>query len=228
MPPYEIIAALTDLANASTPGDSLLALDRARSVIGREVEAYHPLLESLTKRAAEVDRLRTLARFDALTGIYNRRTFEEVLQREFARFRRSGEPFALVYLDLDGLKEINDVWGHAAGDQAIQIVARECTRTIRSTDIAARLGGDEFGIVLVGSNADCARFFVRRLRAAIEAHRVADRNLSVSVGIAATSAVIARVQDMAAEADADLYRDKASRSASDERRADIYSRYSGT
>jgi diguanylate cyclase (GGDEF)-like protein len=221
MSSYDIIAALTDLANASTPGDSFLALDRARSVLGREVETYHPLLESLTKRAEEIDQLRTLARYDALTGIYNRRTFEEAFQREFARVRRTGESFAVVLLDLDGLKEINDNAGHAAGDQALKTVARECSRNIRSTDIAARLGGDEFGIILAGSDLSCARAFVQRLRNAIESHRVADRQLGVSFGVAAANASVVRPEDITGEADADLYRDKGNRASGRDRRSEL-------
>lgn len=221
MSSYDIIAALTDLANASTPGDSFLALDRARSILGREVETYHPLLESLTKRAEEIDRLRTLATYDSLTGIYNRRTFEEAFQREFARVRRTGESFAVVLLDLDGLKEINDCYGHAAGDQALKTVARECSRNIRSTDIAARLGGDEFGIILVGSDLSCARAFVQRLRGAIESHRVADRELRVSFGVAAATPSVTRPEDITGEADADLYRDKGNRSSGRSRHSEL-------
>jgi diguanylate cyclase len=225
MPSYDIIAALTELANATSPGDSFLALDRARSVLGSDMEAYHPLLESLTKRAAEIDRLRTLARYDALTGIYNRRTFEEEFEREFARVRRSGESFTLISLDLDGLKEINDRWGHAAGDQALQAVARECSRNIRSTDVAARIGGDEFGIILVNSDLAKARVFVQRLRGAIECHQIGDRQLSVSVGVATATAAATRPEEIVAEADLDLYRDKSSRATGRDRPTEVDSQY---
>jgi diguanylate cyclase (GGDEF)-like protein len=222
---FDIIAALTALANASTPGDSFLALDRARSLLGRDAEAYYPLLESLTKKAEEIDRLRTMARYDALTGIYNRRTFEEAFQREFARVQRSGDSFALVCLDLDGLKEINDEFGHASGDQALQIVARECARCIRSTDIAARLGGDEFAIILINSNFYCASAFVQRLRSAIESYRVADQQLGISVGIAVATLSAIRAEEVMEEADVDLYRDKASRKSTPERPSELTIRY---
>jgi diguanylate cyclase (GGDEF)-like protein len=211
MQSYEIIGALTALANASTIGDSLVALDNARTVLGRDIEDYNPLLDSLTKRAMEIDRLRKLARYDTLTGIYNRLSFEEVFEREFARFRRTGEPFSVVFLDLDNLKQINDGLGHATGDRALKIVARECNETIRTTDIAARLGGDEFAIILIGSDATATRTFIHRLRTAIERHYIGEKRLGVSIGTATVATVSCSKEDILSEADADLYRDKAGR-----------------
>ncbi len=99
------------------------------------------------RRRAEA-RLSELAATDPLTGLVNHRRLLEVIRIEIARSRRSGRPFALLMVDIDGLKKINDRIGHLAGDRAICRVAEMLRRSTRETDVVSRLGGDEFAVVL--------------------------------------------------------------------------------
>lgn len=112
--------------------------------------------------------VRDLALTDALTGIANRPAFRDALDRAIARLRRHGDPFALLYLDLDGFKRINDVHGHAAGDEVLRQVAQTLASGLRREDVAARLGGDEFGGLLVGTDTDGASAG-ERVRAMVKA-----------------------------------------------------------
>ena len=102
----------------------------------------------LAERRCHKARLEALARFDPLTGLANRTTFEDRLKREHDRARRFGRQFGVVYIDLDGFKAVNDTLGHAIGDLVLKDVARMLASICRSTDTPARLGGDEFVILL--------------------------------------------------------------------------------
>ncbi len=95
------------------------------------------------------------ANFDALTGLANRSCFEDRLSLEFKRSFRSGQPFALLYLDLDGFKKVNDTLGHRSGDELLRLTGQRLLACVRQTDTVARLGGDEFAIILseVGDSA---------------------------------------------------------------------------
>ena len=100
--------------------------------------------------------LQETAARDKLTGLYNRRMFEEQFELAVARSLRTQEDLTLLIADLDGLKRINDVSGHVAGDQALRTLADALRATIRATDVACRLGGDEFAVILPGSSAEDA------------------------------------------------------------------------
>lgn len=95
-----------------------------------------------------IDQLEKLAVTDELTGLFNRRGFEEQLRRTLELARRHGEPGLLVYVDLDGFKMVNDSYGHAAGDEVLKHVGRLLADHVRSTDFVGRLGGDEFAVLL--------------------------------------------------------------------------------
>jgi diguanylate cyclase (GGDEF)-like protein len=108
-------------------------------------------LASATFMAAHIADLleyRRLAMMDFVTGLPNRRAFEDALERELARSARNPRPFSVVFLDVDGLKAINDRHGHAAGDDLLRTVARGLQHATRQYDFAARIGGDEFGVLL--------------------------------------------------------------------------------
>lgn len=116
---------------------------------------------------ALVQRLHQLARTDALTGLLNRRAFDEQLQREIQRTMRTSEPLALLLGDVDHFKQINDRRGHAAGDEALTHVAQTLTHTARTVDTVARVGGEEFALLLPGTDLDGALDAAERLRQAL-------------------------------------------------------------
>lgn len=207
----QVIAALTEAVRAANPCDADRALTAARELLGAQAEACEPLFQEVTHRASELQRLRDLAGRDPLTGAANRRTFEEELARETARQRRTHEPFSVILLDLDDLKQRNDHFGHAAGDAALMALTHACMRTVRETDLVARLGGDEFAILLPGSDQVGAVALAARLRSAIEQTEVAGGWLRVSLGVAAADAGRLDVERVVHAADTELYRDKSSR-----------------
>ncbi len=96
----------------------------------------------------EIERLETLADTDTLTPLYNRRAFVRSMDRAIMRHARYGTTAAVVYLDIDGMKSINDDYGHQSGDAVLLYLARYFLKSVRSTDIVARLGGDEFAMLL--------------------------------------------------------------------------------
>ncbi|MGH3266082.1 MAG: GGDEF domain-containing protein, partial [Trebonia sp.] len=113
-----------------------------------------------------VGRLRALALRDPLTGLANRRLLDQLLPAQASHARRRRLPLSIAALDLDGLKTINDLAGHAAGDQLLISVARGFNRALRADDVLARIGGDEFILVLPGVNLAEAQLAVQRLRTA--------------------------------------------------------------
>jgi diguanylate cyclase (GGDEF)-like protein len=150
-------------------------------------------LEDLALRAAPaIDNARRfrearqLADLDALTGLHNRRYFHETLAREVARARRYDRAVALIVLDLDEFKAINDRIGHLAGDAVLAEAAGRVREVVRSADIACRVGGDEFAVILPESTLADADQLYRRLEAALAARPVAEAGpLRLSAGIAA-------------------------------------------
>lgn len=164
---------------------------------------------------AERERLERLTRYDGLTGLANRRAFDEALSREWRRAERSGEPLALLMIDIDRFKLLNDRSGHAYGDHCLREVAQALARTVRrSTDLVARFGGEEFACVLPATDAHAARTIAEAMRAAVRALRLASPAdggiVTVSIGVAAIPAIAADSGDrLTGHADAALYRAKA-------------------
>ncbi len=155
----------------------------------RGVVTHHArLLADITVFKTQKQQLADLARRDPLTGLPNRRHFEEELEAATARARRSGQPLALVYLDLDGFKDVNDTLGHEAGDLLLVEVARRLEAQVRSTDRVARLGGDEFTVLLENAgSADDRLLQCERLVSALSLpHALAGRQVvsTPSLGIA--------------------------------------------
>lgn len=130
------------------------------------------------------DRLAELSETDSLTGLANARRLFDRLELELARSRRYREPLALLLIDLDGLKCVNDQFGHAAGDEAIRSLANVIRSQLRDTDVAGRWGGDEFGVVAPHTSSDAAVSLAERIRALIPQEGTPWR-LSGSVGVAA-------------------------------------------
>jgi diguanylate cyclase (GGDEF)-like protein len=138
-------------------------------------QAIQALLTELDDLRSEVGRLKTrlseaegLADRDALTPLLNRRAFVRELSRVKTFAQRYGAPASLVYFDLDGFKAINDRYGHAAGDAALQAVAERLAANVRESDVLGRMGGDEFAIVLVQADQAVAEAKAASLARAIE------------------------------------------------------------
>ncbi len=130
-------------------------------------------------------RLRRLAATDALTGLINHRGFHERLAGELDRAQENGRPLALVAIDLDNFKPINDTHGHPYGDRILKAVGDALAETVRSTDTAARVGGEEFALILPGADAGTSFAVAERAREKIAGIPVEGFELSCSAGIAA-------------------------------------------
>ncbi len=159
------------------------------------------------------EQLRELATHDTLTGIYNRRYLDEVVQRELERARRYTRPLTVAMVDADHFKNINDSYGHPVGDEVLRAVSDRCRRTLRSNDVLGRYGGEEFVVVFPETSLDEARTVAERVRDAVGGTpiTVGDRSLEVTVSIGLAS--LCGGQDPAsllARADTALYEAKQS------------------
>jgi len=159
------------------------------------------------------DSLKREASHDPLTRLNNRRLFLERIQQAVARTAASGESFSIVFLDVDGLKRINDTFGHLAGDALLREVSNALTDAVRGEDVVARYGGDEFVVLLPSTGAAAAAVVAQRISDGIARHRfMAGRDLlqipGVSLGIATFPQDGSTAEDLLAVADATLYRQK--------------------
>lgn len=166
---------------------------------------------SLQQRMEE--ELRRLATTDELTGLANRRHFLALLDQEWSRHKRyGGMPVAVLMVDLDHFKAVNDALGHAGGDEVLRHFAHILQKSLRKTDIAGRLGGEEFGILLPGSDLDSARLYAERLRIMLAEQPLVlgEQRLAIRVSIGVTSLAASDADQDAAmrRADAALYRAK--------------------
>lgn len=159
------------------------------------------------------EELYQLATHDALTELYNRRHFIELVDKEIARAQRHGRPLVMCIIDVDLFKPVNDRYGHVAGDGVLRQLAGVVRSFVRGEDVAARIGGEEFAVLLPESDVTAARAFGERLREAVadsvfmlagEAHRI-----TISIGIAAMAPEGAERSTLMEAADAALYRAKA-------------------
>lgn len=151
--------------------------------------------------------LQETAARDKLTGLYNRRLFEEQFEAAVARSLRNKEDLTLLVVDLDGLKRINDVSGHVAGDNALRTLSDALRATIRSTDVACRIGGDEFAVVLPGSTAEDAVGVAERAQEMLA--EIGRGQYSFSGGIARVTPAQSSAEDVFRAADLAAYRAKA-------------------
>jgi diguanylate cyclase (GGDEF)-like protein len=161
-------------------------------------------------------KLHRLSQQDSLTGLLNRRAWDQALGTERQRLRRRPGPLALLVIDVDHFKRINDLHGHAAGDAALVAVGRALQHVARATDVVARLGGEEFGILLLDTDVPGATAAAERVRHEVSqlqvSHGLEMISFTVSVGAAvqpATESESLRLDELQACADAALYRAKA-------------------
>ena len=197
----------------------LCGLDPAQHPDADALQAHTPLIQllgTLLSTVLEADLTRTAAlrvaegarleaETDALTGLLNRRGWDRYLAAEEDRYRRFGDPGSVVILDLDRLKEINDLHGHGASDDHIRLAAHTLRDTARSTDVVARLGGDEFGVVATNTSPADTRALVVRLQAALT-----DAGVSGSFGHAPYT-IVSGFPGAWKQADEAMYAEKALR-----------------
>ena len=172
-----------------------------------ELEAYEVITEDVTKQRQLEDHLRQQAARDPLTGLFNYRHLAEVLDMEIKRSERTGREFALLLFDLDGLKKINDRYGHLTGSHAICRVA-DVLSFCRDIDTAARYGGDEFAVVLPETGAEAANQVAQRICDSI-ANDGMGPLLSVSIGVAVYPHDGERIEALLRKADVAMYTMKA-------------------
>ena len=195
------------------------ALPKAQTI------AASPLVAKLRARLAEARKqiadLKQRADTDVLLDIPNRRSFERELRRSLAYVKRYGATAALIYLDVDRLKPINDRSGHAAGDAALKAIAKELIGHVRMSDTVARLGGDEFGVLLWNLKLADAAKKARSLESAIDQLRVNIRGRALRLGSSAGVTMLAAsdvMADVLTRADAAMYRRKLARRAAARKR----------
>jgi diguanylate cyclase (GGDEF)-like protein/PAS domain S-box-containing protein len=210
---YETVRMRKD----GTHVDVSLTVSPIRDARGNVVGAS-TIARDISDRLRYQEQLRHLAEHDALTGARNRRRFERDLADQIGRSRRYGEPAAVLMIDVDRFKQINDRYGHKAGDRALQGVAGALRQRLRESDVIARLGGDEFAVLLPYADASQASVIAADLRRRIAELRIdvdAEEpvRIAVSVGYATIGRNTTSDESVLAEADRAMYRDKLSRRA---------------
>lgn len=181
-------------------------------VLEARVRSAVRLKQSQEQLAAANERLATLASTDSLTQCFNRRHFFELCQVEFAKAKRHDRPLSVIMLDADKFKAINDNYGHAMGDLALQLIADVCRQSLRESDILARLGGEEFAICCPETTCQGATQTAERIRSSIEAAHVDFEGQSIqftlSLGVTALDADDIRFDQIINRADRLLYQAK--------------------
>ena len=224
-PPYTQAAALERIARARHDGPQTFEWHcRARggrvfwaeicvrpSTFGGSDVALATLRDISDRKEAE-RRIRRMARQDALTGLPNRRVFVDALGGAIARTSRDGAAFAVLFLDLDNFKDVNDTLGHPAGDELLREVAARLRGSVRDTDLVARFGGDEFAVLMPevreeGGAAALAAKLIAALEPPFSIHGN-DIRIGTSVGIAVGTQSEVSVEAILAHADVALYRAK--------------------
>jgi diguanylate cyclase (GGDEF)-like protein len=151
------------------------------------IELFSQLIGASIGNIKLFEKIQRQATTDGLTGLVNHKTFYEILEKELWRSRRYGGQISLIMIDVDNLKNINDVYGHRAGDKAIREISRRIKECIRQIDTAARYGGDEFAVILLNSSIEDATIVAQRMVDAVaNSHTTWQREqipLSISVGL---------------------------------------------
>lgn len=199
------VSALLVVEHGGRPG-SRIAL-RRQSIIERY--ASHASLALTNARL--ISRMRGLAQTDGLTGVANRRTFDETLAQELLVSTAQHRPISLVLVDLDHFKRLNDTLGHQAGDKVLKAVATTLARACRPSDLVARYGGEEFVVILPGASGEAAARVAERLRAGVAELTTVGvaGSVTASLGVATCADGVVGADAITQAADRALYRSKA-------------------
>ena len=200
---FSILCLGLTLAIPSPAFDGYPAIEPLAAIFWMGVAgiAGFAIAELVRQRERLEAQLGAMARTDSLTGLPNRRAWDEALDQELARAHRTGAPICAAVLDLDRFKQFNDVHGHPAGDEHLKEAADVWRRRLRSADLIARYGGEEFAVLLTATRLEQARNLVETLRASVP------RGETVSAGIAEWDRVESGAE-LLARADAALYEAK--------------------
>jgi diguanylate cyclase (GGDEF)-like protein len=167
---------------------------------------------NISELADQAETLERLACVDGLTGLNNRRHFLTLAEGEWSRFQRYGRPLALLMVDIDFFKSVNDTYGHDAGDAVIKAVADILQKRKRTSDIAGRLGGEEFALLLPEATSDSAVVAGERLRQLVAGRAVVTENhnisVTISVGVGVADAAMGGFDELLKQADIALYEAK--------------------
>jgi len=174
---------------------------------------YIVVTRDLTRKKREEDDLRDAATKDFLTGLLNRRAFEELSRQELQRWQRGRDPLSLLIIDADHFKRVNDTHGHGTGDEVLRALARAVLEQVRELDVVARIGGEEFVVMLPSTDAIGGRAAAERIRTSIEALRIGAPDgsmirFTVSIGIAEATRDAASIELLLQRADDALYEAK--------------------
>jgi diguanylate cyclase (GGDEF)-like protein len=189
---------------------SLCAIDTAARDYSPEQIA---ILQSFAALVIDELELRRLAQTDHLTGASTRRSFCLELEKVIARYKRAGTPAAMLLLDIDHFKRVNDTYGHTSGDLVLQMVAEQLASQLRPTDVLGRLGGEEFGILLPATERAAAAKVAERFRALLESVAVMHDpplHVTASFGVAMVGPRTLSTREWIADADKALYEAKRS------------------
>jgi diguanylate cyclase (GGDEF)-like protein len=202
--------------------------EQARKQPGREISSYDDLTRlnnesvnlqrELTRKNVELEKLyadmQKLAITDGLTGLYNRRGFFELSQREVERAKRFDRAYSIIILDIDHFKAINDTHGHETGDQVLEKLAGRLSAELRKVDILGRYGGEEFSLLLPETNSAGASIVAERLRCCIADEPIETSqgflNVTISVGLATLTVNTMTLEELLRRADQALYKAKES------------------
>jgi diguanylate cyclase (GGDEF)-like protein len=192
-----IFITASDTSSDEALGLSLGAIDYitkpfVEAIVRARVRNHLALVQATAELRRANAELQRLSVTDPLTGVANRRRLMEAGEDDLSRARRAGLPVSVLMLDLDHFKQINDTFGHGAGDEVIKAFSRVCRETVRTIDIVGRLGGEEFAIVLPQTAHAGARLLAERIRERTEQLSVATESgvtirFTVSIGVAEAS-----------------------------------------
>ena len=177
----------------------------------REIEEH--LIVLIHSLRCKQEELKEIAIKDHLTGLFNRRHFDNYMQHEYKKIKRSNSTLTIMMIDINNFKQINDMWGHAKGDEILKVYSKILQSSIRESDIVFRIGGDEFIIIMheCCDNKSYAEALASRIDAQIEHwnnYHDMEFDLSLSYGISMLTKTVSNIQQCLDEADTKMYEDK--------------------
>lgn len=208
---------ITSLAEYMYQNSTIIPLKNTRGEVNHICIILYDVTEAAVNRIQiqeANEQLRLISRTDGLTGLLNRKTWEQELEQEFLRYKRHKHTCSLMIFDIDHFKRVNDGFGHPAGDEVIRQTAQILTETIREIDVSGRYGGEEYVVILPDTDSQGAMILAERVRKKIEENRIHyegnDIDYTISIGIAELTDDIPNRTHWIDRADQCLYKAKES------------------